>query len=197
MATLATDAFTRANETPIASPWITTGHGGTSINLVSNTFRGSTASSSNAAWYDGSITWPNDQWSEFTVSAVGGSDGGPMVRVSTAVGFYAYMVTPEGGGVLNLYKISDNSFAVIASSAGSNGYQIGDTIRIEAEGNVIRVKRNGATVITHTDSTSPIASGRPGGFIYSNDLILDNFQAGDFTASSGPVARNLSLLGVG
>lgn len=89
--TTASDSFTRANETPLASPWATSY--GSGMNLTSNVAV-STASTDKGSYYTG--TWGNDQESMGTIGALTTNSqyAGLLVRANGSGN--AYQVITDG-----------------------------------------------------------------------------------------------------
>lgn len=172
MAVLATDSFNRADGN-LTTPWSNSVGGFAALAIASNVVKTSSGNADSEAVYDGSITWPDDQYSQVTISTVGGSDGGPCVRAGTGDG---YFVTAFSGSHISLFRIS--GFSSLAEVVGS--YNVGDVIRIEAEGTTIRVKQNAATIINITNSA--VASGKPGIHLFDSAIRVDDWEGGDFSA---------------
>ena len=63
-------------------------------------------------------------------------------------------------------------------------YANGDVIYVEIKGNTLIVKQNGTTIITFTDSSSPLTGGKAclGGF--DGTWRVNRFRAGDFLSAN-------------
>lgn len=165
-----------------------------------------------ASWTD-----PVDQYVETEMRQQGSSsDGGVMARGSLGANTgYIFDVgdgtTQAVPGTLdrNIYKVVAGSFSQPTGGAGGNGtISVGDVLKLEATGTTtttLKAYVNGTLIITATDSSSPITSGKPclWNFQHVNDnpltlTIFDNFAAGDVGGGSPPAVRSFfSLLGVG
>jgi hypothetical protein len=175
MASLASDNFNRSNSS-LTTPWINSAGGFGSLAINTNVVgTNSGANADSEAVYDGGITWPNDQYAEVVITTLGGADGGPCIRAGSGDGYFCTAFT---GSTIELFRIS--GFAGIATYNGG-GYSLNDVIRIEAQGTTIRVKQNGVTRITVTDSS--VASGKPGIHLFDGTMRVDTFDAGDFLAA--------------
>ncbi len=113
---------------------------------------------SRGSMYWNAATFPNDQFSQITIGAVGGSTStlGPAVRMQNSGENY-YMLAAIGTTV-NLQVES----AGANSTIGVYNHQIvpGDVLRLEVQGTTLTAKLNGTTILTETDST--FASGSAG-----------------------------------
>jgi hypothetical protein len=178
----ASDNFNRANGA-MGSNWTT--WGSLPPHIASNEVKGGGNASPDAGGaYWSANTFGNDQYSEVQVlgAIISGNWQGPVVRAD-ATGQNDYTVIYYNGStyVLALYKKISNAYTQIGSNYNLPGaLNSGDVVRIEASGTTLTVKLNGTAVITQTDSA--IAGGSPGLVFYGNDL-MDNWDAGELTAS--------------
>lgn len=189
-AVIATDTFTRANETPLASPWTQlSAISGSTLNLSSNTVVPA-AVGSNTHYYYSSGTFPNDQYSQATIAATGGgasqsSGPGVMVRASGT----------NNGYIVNFNKAASNNVSLIKYVAGTptivwirtQAWTNGDTVRFEVVGTTLRVFRQGVQI--GADATdSSLTSGRPGLTYFSeagmSAISIDNWEGGDFATGT-------------
>jgi len=176
------DDFNRANETPLASPWLlSTGSGGTA-NLVSNHVRAAASGPDKFYYYSGAAV-STEQFSQVTI---GDSvmDGGPAVRISGVAG-----VGPSGYWVSCFNSVLNFLVNGSLSSEGAIGKTIadGDTVRLTAEGNELNVYVNGILTPNSPffDSSLPLA-GQGVGFFYFEPLtgdFIDDFVGGDLGAT--------------
>ena len=182
MTTLITDTFGRADESPIGAPYAGPASGITGrLKITANKAGVVTASADSWAYHN--VTYPSDHWAQVTVGTVGGSDFGPVLRVSTTGN--GYLITPSGGAAINLLKVlAGGGFTALAS--GGAGYVAGDVIYAEVQGNTIVVKQNGTTIITFTDSSSPITGGQAGMGGFDGTFRISAFSAGDFLSLVEP-----------
>jgi hypothetical protein len=146
-------------------------------------------------------------------------DAGVGVRMaapSTFTGYFARAgyfaeITPGGGeGSTKLEKRVGGSSTVLASDptyplwVQTPGVTPGtDVVRLEAVGTALTLLRNGTPLLTPTDSTSPLTSGRGGIFINSLNAVddlnvgrLDNFEVGDLgvVTPSAAVRRRVVIV---
>ena len=131
-------------------------------------------------------TYPNDQFAEVTIDAIGTSNQsftGPAVRCNAGGNRYqVYLSTSEiycdkwVGGTSTALDSVTTGFSPVA----------GDILRLEIAGNVLRVLLNGSPITNLgdangyiTDGASSIASGNPGVAAYGHGTIhtyADNFS---------------------
>jgi len=201
MPTLVTDDFNRADSGSLGANWTDVVNG---LDIASNqAVPGNTTNALNLSVYTGFGAFPNNQWAQAKVNRQGSSsDGGVVVRCSnSAQTMYWFNIGDDtsaaipGTLALNILKGVAGSYSVVSSSpAGGSTMTIsaGDVLYIEAQGTstvTIICKVNGVTVMTGTDSSSPIASGFPGlfPFQHNNDALsftqYDDFAAGDFASA--------------
>jgi hypothetical protein len=193
MAVLASDVFTRANENPLASPWVTP-TGAAALQLVSNSIGAATASTDAWSYYSG-VTWPDDQYVEWEVTTIGGRDGGGVVRMQSG-SLGGYHVNNNSSSAFEIFKVVGGGFTSVANVFTAAGYQLGLVYRLEVVGNVITFKESGVTLLTYTDTTSPITSGNAGLGCFDGTIRLDNWVGGDFGAG-GSTTKRLLTLGIG
>lgn len=178
---LAADDFDRADESPLASPWISGPAGFSNLTLTNGGVRGAATSGDGAAYF--AATWPADQWSEARLAALGTrGDGGVAVRLG-ATGQTGYVFSVGGGGAwYALGKFVNGAFTGLVS--GTLTFQPGDLLRLEAAGDTIRAYRNGTLVRSVIDNSIP--DGNAGLFIYDDDpgFALDNWVGGGSPANS-------------
>lgn len=167
---MASDNFNRANESPLASPWISvTGlaNGGLSLSsnkVINNTGTGGDQASLNSNSQVGD--------SQVTISTVNDADGGPVICASQNP-FNGYTVTNYVGSAIEIYKITNGSFSFIASASGS--YAANDQIRLRRSGNNIISSKNGSQLSSQSDTT--YMTGYDGIFLY-NSMIVDDWTNG-------------------
>jgi hypothetical protein len=180
---LATDAFNRANENPIAGNW-TSGPGNFGdLQIVANVVQSVTAGVDGAAYYN-AVAWPNDQWSEVQLSGLGVEQGGPAVRLSaTAVTGYVFAVSDSGTTYFIAKGLNGNTPTL---ASGAHGFAVGDVLRLEAQGDTLRAYVNGTLVDSVVDADIP--SGNAGIWIYDHaaGLTFDNWAGGGFAPAPAP-----------
>lgn len=142
-----------------------------------------------------------NQWAE--VALYGASDGlgyaGVAVRHSGAVApsggwFNAYVafVSRISAGQVKvvLVKRTNRRLWTTASLIANSAWVDGDVLRLEATGTgptVVKVKRNGATLITYTDTTDTAHRGTRAGVFGSNNDAVHGWRLGDWSAGDGAV----------
>ncbi len=196
MTVLARDNFNRANETPLASPWGSTGIlGDVGMNLVSNAATDAATTYDNRSFYDGGIVWPNDQYSQAAITlgvsnSGGGSGEGLSVRGSkTALTMYRFAIDHNATINWEVLKAVGGTFTSLAT--GLQAFTDGDTFRLSVNGSTITVSLNGASpFVTVVDSA--IASGNPGINYSSTEggvRFVDDWEGGDLVGPPGLVVR--------
>ncbi len=176
----ASDDFNRADEDPIATPWVTGIFSSTNVRLVSNAVIADSSANDCAAYYSGAAS-TSDQYAQLDTTGTTSSIGGPVVRVTAPGGFSGYEYDNFGSSTLGeILKWSLGVSTLLASGTITRA----NPLRIEAEGSTIRIYANG--VLSQTTTDSAVTGGQPGLFTYRNDLTFDNWSGGDLTPPSIP-----------
>lgn len=170
------DNFTRNNENPIGGNWTKCPGSNHDFQILSNKLTGANFNN-DAVIYWNAATGANDQFSEITVFAAGGTFYGPSVRTATS-SYQCYGADAPGELI---FKIVGTTFTSLASGS-TNATTAGDVLRVEAEGSTIRWVKNGTTYRTVTDTT--YTSGRWGVYQYSFDSSFSLWTGGDITAAA-------------
>jgi hypothetical protein len=166
---LASDNFTRADANPIGGNWtrFSSSAGFVAAQLLSNSFASSTVNSNPDSFWN-AATWPNDQWSQITIKALGTSTDTvlPLLRVNTSGVLTAYRIHWTGKAGTTSASIIDQRLASgtytdLTDRTPSVVLQIGDAITACVVGAVIDVYLNGYLVSVVVDAT-PITSGAAG-----------------------------------
>lgn len=188
--TLATDNFNRANINPLDGNWtqLASGGGFGPAQLVSNAVEGATAGVNADSWYNG-ISWPNNQWTQVTVTTLSNSFIGISLRQSTSGAQTAYRFVfgqgSTGGSVPYIIQLANaGSFTTLRS--GSATLNNTDVISAEAIGTTLNFYVNASLIDSVTDTT--ITSGA-GGFMIAPitsaaNAVLDDFSGGGFSSAS-------------
>lgn len=189
MSTIASDNFNRANAGTLGANWTTRDSLGV-FGIVSNQ---ASSTTDNSASYWNANAFPNDQWSQCTVTNPGGatnSGAGPSILQNTSgtdSGYDAYTAT-NGVGVWLANAGSYSQIGTLSATIAANA-----VIYMERQGSTILVKSNTVSLGTVTNST--LASGKAGiqyGQGGATDA-LDDWSAGDF-ASGGAIAGTSALV---
>jgi hypothetical protein len=152
---VATDNFTRADNANLGANWSVV-QGGIVIAIESNAAKGYSTS---AEYWTGAGTFNNDQYSQLTLTTFTGSAyASTFVRVSAAGGYFC---RAEEGYQNEIRKFStDWQTTSVLTSSSSNLFVAGDVMKCEVVGTTINLRKNGAIVLTTTDST--YNAGAPG-----------------------------------
>jgi hypothetical protein len=132
-------------------------------------------------------TFDSDQFSEAVVATTNAAQFIGVTARCDITGptatFYLFWATTN---FFYLQKLVNGVSTSLVGPQGG-GVSVGDVIRIETEGFIIRCKVNGGTVIQYVDPT-PIISGAPGiGTFFTNPAFeLDDWSGGDLLASIDP-----------
>jgi len=199
---IASDNFIRANENPLSGggKWLTSPTG-QPLKIVSDLVESNQGADVFCFQpYSGGLTWPNDQYSEITVTACANVNDfvGPLIRTSTSPGLRTFYVATLQGGLgssVSLFiQYGDGSNIHTLVGPLSVVLNSGDRLRLGAVGTTISAYINGTLVPGSIISDSHIASGLPG--IVSLADAVANVQVGGWsggiTASpySVPDCRN-------
>ncbi len=189
MALPGTDAFTDTNGTSLtahSANW-TANNGNAQINT--------NELAPNLAGDDLLVRWSadtfnNDQYAQAVASLLAFLSTayiGLAVRASTSGANTTYGVEWAYGDQWYLYKTVAGTDTNLASGSPSAWSQ-GDTIRLEAEGTTVRVKRNSTQFTTQTDSAiASGAAGVVGNGTATNVSRLDSWEGGNLGGGGGPV----------
>jgi len=185
---LGSDAFTRANETPLASPWLDadTSSANTEFNLASNSATPELISH-DAAMYKSGITWASNQYAQVKITVTGttaGSGPGVIVRAGSGAPNWSYyrIAICKNATICDIGKSTVGTYSNLGTRTGT--WVDGDTLRVEATGTTtvtIKVFQNGVQLGADiTDSSSALQAGVPGLFYSSSvtSCTLDDYSAG-------------------
>ena len=189
----ATDTFTRADETPIAAPWVQLAGGGGDINLSGNAITAANASNK-FHYYSGAAT-SADQYSQFLATTQPtNNDWGPACRIGEN-GFSGYIATPYSGGPTFFGWDAASFFDLADLTAGFTGAN-GSTYRIEGEGTTLRAYKDTvqATGSPTTDATLTGAGNGVGVFLFETGGALDNFDGANLAAATS-ILRQMMMHG--
>jgi hypothetical protein len=186
---MASDSFTRADSGTLGANWAS--QTASTMAIVSNQAGG--ASANVHTDYYSAETPSNDQYSEATISGLGGSSYiGVAVRCSTsAQTSYALIVQPDGTALVR--RTVAGTEADLAT-LGSAGFVNGNVARIEITGTTLVCKKGGVQIDSRTDEN--IASGRAGLWAYGTGGRADDWSGGSLS-SSNIVNRESTRRGVG
>lgn len=179
----ATDTANRTDSSPIDSPmsdgvstWDSGPGGLNNINIVGNVFVGA-SSTSGARVATPSIA--ADQYSQVEREADANGFGAGVRCDANGNGYLAYM---DGAASVTFFKVSGNGtvFTEITPWVSVTALADGDTLKLTATGTsttTLELFRNGVSITTRTDSTSPYTSGQPWVYL-SSGVTADNFTGG-------------------
>jgi hypothetical protein len=126
-----------------------------------------TAATIGGSFYSGTVaapggTWPNDQYSEMTVTTLSANSFlFLVVRQGSAASGTQYVVHVRGN------SLDYTLFAIVAGVAHTlattnQSISLGDVFRLQVVGNVLTLFRNSIQVQTFTDTNNFVTSGSPG-----------------------------------
>lgn len=199
LAVVASDNFTRANANPAGSPW-TTVTARQAVQILSDLASGVLLnSSSNVA--DTVDSFPNDQWSEVTVGAIGsvGDVLGPLIRCTPAsTAYFQWQITIGSTATAANWRTSNSTSATLATPTLVANPTINSVYRVEVHGQVYHFFENNVEIGTGTtDAGSHLASGSAGFDILPKTSVstlgLSLWRGGGFLASA--FRKTLSPIG--
>lgn len=195
----ATDTFDRGNGA-LGSNWVQAAN---SINVLTNVAVGNQPAAVNAAIYSG-IEFIADQQAQATVSKLNGSDligvtvrssGTTLSSANPSVGYACYDLV-ENTTTLSLRKTTITTAGVVTSTVlstlGITG-AVGDVLNLRIQGSNLSGFRNGAQVLTASDSA--VLAGYPGIELFSTTATLNNFTSGSFPLGGVKVVGKTKLVG--
>ena len=168
------DNFNRANG-GLGSNWTTI----TSLNapqIASNQV--SSGASSVGAFWNATVYAP-DQFAQQTVTTASGTTyQGLALRVSSSAQTYYNCAAKGASSADGIYRTVSGSATLISAASQNFTYVAGDVFRCEVAGSTITYYKNGAVLVTATDSQ--ITSGAPG-FVLNNvaGVSIDNWSGGN------------------
>lgn len=175
--TTISDAFTRADESPLEEPWdFVHGAGGAAaFDLSSNAARGG-ASAGFAVMRNDTDISSDDHYAQITCTLAGGTGNnlGVCARFASAASdYYIYMATTAGTRTFAKFVAAVQT--ALATASGQTNTD-GDVRRVQCNGSTQRAYQNGVLLWTVTDTT-----------------LSGNFRGG-FRGSGNPTAGSRSLL---
>lgn len=184
-----TENFTGTNAALVntLTNWDGAGTGGiTSGGLIisTNTAKANQSATTVGNWW-ATDSFNNNQYSFATILTIAsGTYIGVGIRMSGTDGgedLTGYLFYSDSADGCYIDKYVAGTFSGGASLAGPGTvFAVNDIVRLEMNGNALVGKVNGVNRLTFTDSSSPIASGRPGICAFNNGASsLDNWQGGD------------------
>jgi hypothetical protein len=180
------DSFNRANSSTLGANWLLEIATSTNCQIASNAVAaGSTAKNCEDSY---NATFPNDQWSQFTITTINNNAKFNLAWVDLRVtgtnqgnGYRCGAWSNGSGGSTSfIQRITNGGGTTIQTS--STGFASGDILYCSAVGNTITLKKNGATVTSVTDSTWTSGHGGLGIYAQSslNDVVLNAWSGGGF-----------------
>jgi hypothetical protein len=167
------DNATRANGA-IGSNWTVQQNG---LNIASNQIQGTTAASSNTAFWNGNLFSPV-QFAQATVTALNGASDFPGVTVlaSGASSTSTYYDCVENSTTIFLQRVVNAGTTNLSNTATTGA--VGDILRLEvAPGGALSCYKNGAVALTAADTQ--ITAGSPGLLISGNVATEKNWSGGN------------------
>lgn len=190
MTQLASDDFNRADVnplSPVSAPWVRAQSADNTFQVLSNLCAPQAVGADSSCVY-ATVTWPNDQYSQATISASAGGGSatgvGVIVRGTTGLpanGSYYRAICDTSTGDTTVDKIVAGVFTNLGGAIAGTWVN-GDVVRLEIVADLLTVYRNGVSVGTRNDSA--IASGAAG-IAYSSTATtprLDDWSAGSIDA---------------
>lgn len=174
---VATDDFNRADNSStgmnLGVNWTATVPN-SDLGIISNQAYQTADTGDNVAFYS-AATLSNDQYAQVTLSTVGDSYSGLIVRANATD--YVLGQAVRGSTGIDIYWYNGGTYTLIATT---NDVDVtnGDTIRLEAVGSTFSFYKNNVLVISGTNGSAP-SSGKAGIAIDLNTDRLDNFSCGD------------------
>jgi len=180
MALPATDTFTGTNNqnlTTYSANWTYNVLVGTALQIFSNALRPNLTDDSVAHW--NADTFNADQYAKGTLVAIEAAFMGCAVRCASGATQTAYYtVISSGTSWLNKYVAGT---ATNIANFGLGEYVVNDIHQLEAEGTILRSKRNGVLDSIGAQTDSSISSGFAGIAGAGNATLtrMDNWEGGN------------------
>lgn len=139
-------------------------------------------SGDDAIVYWNADVFPNDQYSQATMTAISTTHMGPAVRCPTVAAQTAYIEYGYSDHI-SLYKAVATNFTQLASVSLTTA--VNDVLRIEVVGTAISCKRNGSLLSFGVKTDSALTSGQAG---MAGFGTLTTFRLGTWSGGSMVVA---------
>lgn len=179
---VATDDFNRANNSStgmnLGANWTATVPN-SDLGIISNQAYQTADTGDNAAFYS-AVTLANNQYAQVTLSTVGDSYSGLIIRASATD--YVIGQAVSGASQMAMYWYNSGTYTQIGSTY-SGDVTNGDVLRLEAIGSTFNLYRNSTLVVTGTNGSAP-SSGKAGIVIDLDTDRLDNFVCGDIIVNA-------------
>lgn len=189
MAVLATDDFNRADSADLGANW-NPGIGPMQILSNKATWGSAAGDGSDAGENYSAISWPDDQYGQVAISGQdttgSGSGIGIMLRYANSSNYYRIVVSGDAANNVVVAKVVSGGFTQITTR--TQAWTNGDILKVEVQGNTLKVFRNGVQLGANITGDAALATGGVGMFYSSsaNTIRADDFEGGDFsTASTG------------
>lgn len=191
MAVLATDDFDRANEDPLDNGVWTEQGSGLGFKIVSTVAVPFNNNLDSYSTYTG-IAWPDDQYSQVDLvdlaSWATGAGVGVVLRVANPSNYYRVAVSSAASNNVQLRKRvgAVNSTLLTVTQAMTSG----DTLKVEVQGNTLRLYKNGVQFGGDVTGDLTLASGDPGLFNSSptsTSAGVDNWEGGSIDATASGI----------
>jgi len=171
MAVLTSDDFNRANGTIDVGNSDWTQDFGT-LSVVSNELRG--PSGAESVWYNTGGTVPDDQYAQFMLATISGSDQKGICVRHTGSDFVALMSSYFS---FEIQWYNGGSYTAIGGNPGDYEPLDGDVHKLEVSGSAYQSYLNGTPTTSGSNASAP-SSGDPGIYMYQNNDTVDDFEAG-------------------
>lgn len=190
----AQDAFNRANETPIASPWVA---------VTTDTFALATNAASPSAlntdtgMINTGTSWPPNHYSQCQVTVTNttgaGVGIGPMVRGAAGNNMYRLCMDHAASTNLDLAKVVTGTYTSLWQR--TQAFTDGEVMALEIVGTTLVARYRGVAIgASVTDAA--LATGSPG-VAYSGAATaasVDNWEGGELTQPFQPWTQRGPLL---
>lgn len=186
--TMASDSFTRADNTDIGTAWDVGASPFVRLDLVSNAIQGIANPTNDSGECYNAITLPANQWCTQTIKTLSGANldsFAVMLRSdATAANLYFTAGRTNTATTGRISKIIAGVTTALGSDT-SAAWVSGDVLSGDAIGTAITLYRNGTQVFSVTDSA--IASGARAGMIIgglgiASACVIDDWSCGSFAA---------------
>lgn len=164
---------------------------------VSDTAANSSAGDRCVEGFNGYIPGAN-QYGQFVIAGIGtnSTDVSVLIRLQPSLDYSTYQCRIQGsGGTTSRIARRDAGLNTTLASESATTWGAGDSPRCEASGSGLTLKRNGASLLTATDTT--YGTGRGGISILDNpeasSAFIDDVEFGDLV-TGGSVRRTAPMM---
>lgn len=194
MGQLASDNFNRANDPlSLGANWTADTEPGNVFSISSNQCVPQSIGSDAGSFYN-AVTWPNDQYSQVTITGMGAGDadqsgGGVTLRADAGFhNFYRIVVNRAASNNVSVARVVSDVYSL--RNQRTVTFNSGDVFRVEIQGTTIRMYVNGVQIGADLVDAGGPSAGSAGLFYSSTTAAIqfDDWSGGDLVTPGTSLA---------